>query len=190
MASRGQPRPDARTANRLPPPRCPAAQSQCLSPRLGRDVAGPGSPRQEPAATQLFGENRLFLLFVTHLRKVCPLPYPVLLHCTFQSRIKPGSLPKKLTGQQELQANKDRAGAWRAANRPPSPAGLPPPVQAAWRARWPPTHAHAHARLSHGAAPPSPPPHRGPLLTVPWPASQRAVLDPGSLSEACLLYKM
>lgn len=166
MASRGQPRPDVRTANQLPPPRCPAARSQRLSPRLGRDVAGPGSPHQEPAATQLFGENRLFLLFVTHLRKVCSLPYPVLLHCTFQSRIKPGSLPKKLTSQQELQANKDRAGAWRAANRPPSPAGLPPPVQAAWRARWPPTHAHAHTH-THGShmerpLPPRPPEARPP----------------------------
>lgn len=29
---------------------------------------------------QLFSENRLFLLFFTHLRKVCYQPYPVL--CT------------------------------------------------------------------------------------------------------------
>lgn len=172
MASRGQPRPDARTANRLPPPRCPAARSQRLSPRLGQDVAGPGSPRQEPAANQLFGENRLFLLFVTHLRKVCSLPYPVLLHCTFQSQIKPGSLPKKLTGQQELQANKDRAGAWRAANRPPSPAGLPPPVQVAWCAHWPPdTRTRTRTALTWSGpslpAPPQRPPPHSALASLP-----------------------
>lgn len=40
------------------------------------------------------------------------------------------------------------------------------------------------------SGPSLPAPRRGPLLTVPWPASQRAVLDLDSLSGACLLYKM
>lgn len=56
-----------------------------------------------------------------------------------------------------------------------------------------PRHTHTHTRTRTAltwSGPSLPAPRRGPLLTVPWPASQRAVLDPGSLSEACLLYKM